>query len=254
MRYILLLWAMLLMSCSTMPPKKKLNTQITKVFVIDLKNALKYPKTTTSFIDAVNIWAEQVPVHFILTNDQNVMVIRVVFGDLSGLPGTLKTSLGVYYPGSDERVVIDDDLENNDLASFYGSMRTSVCVHEIGHALGLPHVVGPQDTCHNDLVVNDAPIHIMYPAMIPELSQRITDVEINFLREKLLLGEEVWNTKGDVILRPVEANNAIIGNSRNTYSRERWGLEYLGIICQLRNSKSKPEANAVLCPSERPGR
>lgn len=142
-------------ACSSVHDKslEQLETpaRMTRVFVFDPANAAQYPVTHTGFINAMHEWAKVIPVHFVITYDTKVWGIRVAYTDVNAPPYSVKGAVGAWYANwptglfdTIPLIVIDaDTTEHNFSYTEMGSYATSVAAHEIGHMLGLSHIVDP---------------------------------------------------------------------------------------------------------------
>lgn len=209
MKYLALV-LVLLFGCAQTPAKieyKELDYKIVKVLVLNKENCEHYPIIHRCFLDAAKIWAEKLPIHFVVTYDERISGVRIVFAELSDPPYNQPTILGGYYKEPIEQIVLDKDLEENHDIAAYGPLITSVCVHELGHMLGLPHVVGPSAAMRDCLEISsdqEAPYYIMYPYVTPNFAQVIQDLELEYLRKNLHLAKENEHNTGVVTFFTIE--------------------------------------------------
>lgn len=129
-----------------------------------------YPKTWEMFNEAMNEWAQRIPVRWkILTPEVDILslynhngVIVVQLGDLQndeyGYPAGL---LGLWDPYMKSILLDAERLESNEDQAF------NVSLHEIGHMFGLPHIAEHDEHAFTGWLVlpegKSGKNYVMYP-------------------------------------------------------------------------------------------
>jgi len=164
----------------------------------------RYPETWKAMMQALTEWAKHIPVHFKvhvmsmeypmrLVNRPDIIGVRLI--DLQGSEFKMKDKLlGVWI--QDGRILLDaDELEETPERAF------STSLHEIGHMLGVPHVVGWEAkgvyTGWMILPIGvDAENYVMYPRQVKGNSQtELSDLEIRLAYHTLI---NLWTRPGGV--------------------------------------------------------
>jgi len=155
-----------------------------------------YPVTWANLEKALEEWARHLPIRWTLYKDTNAIfrtlsyrkhVIEIHLADLQSFTyGSSRPDLiGVWYPKY-ERIVLDADrLETNPAKAY------AVSLHELGHMLGVPHVVGFDEQGLTGYLVLDVGINaqkfVMYPKSISKNPQKtLSPIEVMIAKHHLL--------------------------------------------------------------------
>ncbi len=174
-----------------------------RVFVFDKENVLDHRVAHAAFLESIHRWAKYLPVHFVITYENRVSGVLVRYDDLQGSGYNIENAVGLYIGQSlfnwRERIVIDDDVETQRFQYPDNTRAVHVCMHEIGHMLGLTHIVGPKSPYHRNIAASSetqARLCVMYPVangvVVPHES------ELDILKEKLDISRKAWQNTGYV--------------------------------------------------------
>jgi hypothetical protein len=154
----------------------------------------KYPETWKNFEAAIQEWSRHIPVRWVVLIEDPAMPysvqgrigsVEVHLADLQSddynLPENL---LGAWVAGADKILLDADSLETY-------SRAFSVCLHELGHLLGVPHIVGFEDLGRSGFVIlppgEIATGYVMYPNSVKDLPQKkLSSIEIDLAYNHLL--------------------------------------------------------------------
>lgn len=154
----------------------------------------KYPETWKNFEAAIQEWSRHIPVRWIvLVEDPAIPFsvqgrlgsIEVHLTDLQSDDYNLADNLlGVWVPSAD-KILLDADVLETYSRTF------SVCLHELGHLLGVPHVVGFEELGRSGFVIlppgEVATSYVMYPSSVKDLPQKkLSSIEIGLAYDHLL--------------------------------------------------------------------
>lgn len=166
-------------------------------FVIDQRQVNQYPVVTDAFMRAVETWAGAVPIRATVYIENPVGfiwhiethwrdrpgVIEVLLDDLQSPPYSAEEELiGLWKPEVD-RLLLDADRLEKDPALAY-----AVALHELGHAFGVPHIVGEDKSALTGYIVvpipdDKAQEYVMYPFKSNDKKQdTLSPVEIDIAR------------------------------------------------------------------------
>ena len=163
--------------------------------IVFQKEIDRYPETWENFNAAIQEWSQHVPVRWVVFNEDHdlpyslkgrIHAIEVHLADLQGISYGMPDELLGLWDSGRSRILLDaDSLENNPNQAY------SVSLHEIGHMLGVPHVVGFDDVGNTGFVVlpkgYDAPSFVMYPhAVKGQPKKALSTLEIGFAFHHLL--------------------------------------------------------------------
>ena len=168
--------------------------RILKVFHITQKDALEYPLCLQAFIDACTAWVQAVPILEVYIDLEGHKGIHVSFTDIQAW-GSHAGWLG-YWNG--KKIVIDDSVEELE-----PRFTRKIIMHELGHCLGLPHIVGRRTAdgsmykypCDGAFLVETdelAQQYLMYPIAMshkgeaPDNSFKISHLEAYMAQQRLL--------------------------------------------------------------------
>lgn len=155
-----------------------------------------YPQTWNAVLAALATWAAQVPVHFIVHVQDGVTTTQVMresisirLIDLQAPPYRKPTGLLGLWVQTPPIIFLDADmLEDGPVAA------VSVVLHELGHMLGVPHVINWNEPGLTGFIVlprgEDASASVMYPRAIPGKDQiNLSEIEVAIARHTLI---HVW--------------------------------------------------------------
>ncbi len=169
--------------------------------VVFVEQIEQYPETWKQFRAAMYEWARHLPIKFIAYHENPTMihplmgphlyrhrpgVIQVHMADLSSSAYGLSDRLLGMWQSSRQRILLDaDSLETRPEYAY------STSLHEIGHMLGVPHVVGANDPGLTGFIILrqevDAENWVMYPRQVKDKPQKILhSLEIALARHNLM--------------------------------------------------------------------
>jgi len=184
MNKLLLLIALFLVGCGTTTPSEP---KIYIQFSLSESNFQNTPNIRDAVTHAIKAWENTGLIKANLyTQGYLINTIPIYVIDLQNFPLFAEDGvIGLFYNGI---IWLDDSIETN-WPTPIGGYALAVSIHEIGHALGLPHIIG-EDTCikmPGDIILPtdlEAQHSVMYPRL-PFLAEKIGPHEIELLRNKL---------------------------------------------------------------------
>ena len=171
------------------------NSRVLKPIIFPKELSEKFPKISKEFMRAVHRWEISTPVEFYVS--QEIYGPRGSISVGIGFYPTMldpegKNTLGFYNPAQ-QYLFFNENLENSEDESVY-----KTCLHELGHVLGLPHIIGKIDEDGEknfvfggayDIVLPtkaEAKKCIMYPISCDEEQDDLTEIEILWVRHALM--------------------------------------------------------------------
>ncbi len=138
-------------------------------FTLDTEEFKDHPIIQQAVYDALHMWEEAAQVKLQIIIDQNsTNYVHIHVVDIQTNPAFEfnRNAVGVFWVGS---LWLDDDLDKGPGLAI-GSYALATCLHELGHYLGLPHIVGydTPNIKNGDIIVGsdlEARQYIMYPSM-----------------------------------------------------------------------------------------
>jgi len=176
------------------------NSKIYKTFVLPQSVSDQYPNINKVFLRALKAWQDVLPIECQIfhgfTRPRGAVSIN--FCDIHQVyPDTAPEIIGEFIP-SLQLLLIDTANGDKDDDQTY-----NVCLHELGHALGLPHIVGKIDQFGNSGLIRagswdiilptdlEARECIMFPIVNPNKRGSISNLEklwaLHFLMHDLNL-------------------------------------------------------------------
>ena len=171
------------------------NHKIYVEFLVYPEQIERYPILLEVLNRALAEWATYVPITYNVRTENSLIayerrpgIIKVLFEDIQN-PGTglyhYPGILGIWLSHKDTLMVDADYLE------FHPEKAYSVLLHEIGHLLGVPHIVNTDDMAFSGMIVTgpetDARDLVMYPvALINRSQDKLSLIEINIARHYVL--------------------------------------------------------------------
>ena len=154
----------------------------------------KYPETWKNFEAAIQEWSKHVPVRWVVLIEDPAMnylfqgrmgSIEVHLADLQGENYNLSKGLLGVWLASTDKILLDADFLETYSRAF------SVCLHELGHLLGVPHIVGFNEMGRSGFVIlppgEIATNYVMYPNSVKDLPQKtLSSIEIDLAYNHLL--------------------------------------------------------------------
>lgn len=200
----LLLASFILVACSTTlltsdDLELYCHSRILKPLILPKEVADAYPRIFKQFMRAIDRWELSAPVDFKVIDDVYGPrgSISVGFGTYRSIfDPTGKNMLGFFDP--EERILFFNERMENDTENFSDDSIYKTCLHELGHVLGLPHIVGKIDDDGNttfesggafDIVLPtkaEAKKCIMYPISSDKDQEDLTEIEILWVRHALM--------------------------------------------------------------------
>lgn len=173
------------------------NSRIFKPLILPKEVSDKFPRITKQFNRAIRRWEMATPVELHVYDDFSGPrgSISVFFGNYMNMLSVSNNILGFYSPNT-KMLFFTDDMENEETYSDDAIYKT--CLHELGHVLGLPHIIGKIDDNGDfsyesgsgfDIVLpskEDAEKCIMYPIAHDEDQTDLSPVEILWARHALM--------------------------------------------------------------------
>ena len=120
-------------------------TKVYMTFIIPLPMQVEYPKVNDLFVTALETWKSLVPMEYQIFNGMYgpPCSISVEYCDIHvAYPDIPYGIIGLFKPASNVLIV---DTGGKDEPS---PIIFRVMQHELGHAFGMPHVIGKDDTPH----------------------------------------------------------------------------------------------------------
>lgn len=144
-----------------------------------------YPNIYVSFIQSCAIWERDTPIHINIHKTLEKNDIIVDFTNLQGPPFYKEKNVIGFYVPQVKLLLISDSLENENWPTNMGRAAVAVGVHELGHAFGLSHIVGPGNKLSEpgDIMLgsdDEAMLYIMYPS-IEGFASGVSRLEIKYL-------------------------------------------------------------------------
>lgn len=166
-------------------------------FVLFRSEVVKYPEAAEAFLKAALKWSEHVPIEVHVSFENEGMfpwlplggmppslapdVIKVHFKQLDYM--SIEDMMGGWE--STSRTILIDAPDIDDPDQLY-----QTALHEIGHALGLPHIVSIGDSMGvtGDISVRDnANEYVMYPGLSEKnVKSKLSDLEIGIAEQYVL--------------------------------------------------------------------
>ena len=173
-----------------------LNCRIYKPLLISTQMSQEFPRIHAQMLRAIEEWEDVVPVDF---------HVRYGFAGPWGtillnykIPPEEAVEAAVYYLGlynsNDPSIIINKKMEG-DTEKFTDQVIFETCMHELGHALGLPHIIAqkPDGTYSSgkgrDIVlptIKEAKQCIMFPTISGETDGRLKAIEILWAHHALM--------------------------------------------------------------------
>lgn len=161
-----------------------------------------YPVITHALEEALSEWMHEVPIEIapmIDDHDPSMPqgmptiadepgVVRVHIASVNGPPYFMPPGVLGFWDAATNLLVLDTSYLEAD-----PDMAYSVCLHELGHVLGLPHIENRNSpyAISGEIIVPDdcdAARMVMYPMYDPDKNRRahLTQLEIDIVRENIL--------------------------------------------------------------------
>jgi|SRR5689334_567467 len=173
-------------------------------FVLFTDEIAASPVTSHAFEEAIQTWANDLPVQCGIYLDEvhPLLPINALIPTISDMPGIVHVRIVDIHAQPwlmEEGVLGFWDYQTNNLVLDKGllemdpDMAYSVCLHELGHVFGLPHLENEsaQFPLSGEIMVPDefdASRMVMYPIYDPDKNKRATlsDLEIEIATKNLL--------------------------------------------------------------------
>jgi hypothetical protein len=174
-------------------------SRIYKPFILPKEVADAHPRIVKQLRAAMNRWEMSAPVDFHILDGMMGPIgsVSIIFGyyptvyDLTG-----KNTLGFY--NSDLKLLFFNEDQELNTEKFSDDSIYKTCLHELGHTLGLPHVIGKSDENGEigffggrgfDIVLptlEEAKKCIMFPVASDKEQRDLTPLEILWVRHALM--------------------------------------------------------------------
>jgi hypothetical protein len=175
------------------------HSRILKPLILPKAIAEAHPRMFKQFMRAIDRWELSAPVDFKIIDEMYGPrgSISVGFGTcVSIFDPTGMNILGFFNP--EQHILFFNERMESDAANFSDDSIYKTCLHELGHVLGLPHIVGKLDDDGNetfeaggafDIVLPtkaEAKKCIMYPVSNDKDQEDLTEIEILWVRHALM--------------------------------------------------------------------
>jgi len=158
------------------------------------KYAEQYPNIHAAVNRAINEWEKRVPIDFSVIMEPKdpkfgvsgfysfLSPIKIIATDVHD-PAigfeSIPTMVGLW-DAENGRLLLDDSLEEDPDVAY------AVALHELGHLLGLPHIVSPDEflTYNGQIVVEEnAEDYVMFPRLVEDAPVELSELEIKMATE-----------------------------------------------------------------------
>lgn len=163
-------------------------------FIVFQQEIDQYPETWKHFQAALDEWRQHIPVRWVVLVEDHALPfsisgrmdsIEVHMIDLQSDPYNLPNNLLGMWLSDGGKILLDADFLENDARAY------SVCLHELGHMLGVPHIISFDELGYTGYVVlppeQDATNFVMYPSSVSNNPQKqLSPIEIGLAYHNLL--------------------------------------------------------------------